>query len=75
MNPSVTEAGSGTAPGCRNVLQEYFHGVWNYTDARRNFWASPTDLLMTPCTAKLYAHKQMRCNKYVSTFVAAEALL
>ena len=31
---------------------------------RCNFRASPTDLLITPCTAKLRAHKQMRYNKY-----------
>ena len=35
-------------------------------NGRSNFRASPTDLLMTPCTAKLQAHKQKRFAKYCS---------
>ena len=35
-------------------------------DGSSNFRASPTDLLMTPCTAKLQAHKQKRFAKYIS---------
>jgi Spo12 family len=50
----------------KNVLQEYQwrNGSRLTLFFRCSFRASPTDLLMTPCTAKLRAHKQMRYNKY-----------
>jgi len=35
-----------------------------FSVGRCKFRGSPTDLLMTPCTAKLRAHKQMRYHKY-----------
>lgn len=44
-------------------------------DDRTNFKASPTDLLMTPCTAKLQAHKQKRFAKYVPLVIRGQGLI
>lgn len=59
MNSAVFAAG----PVRKNILQEYNNDFYASTNGSNNFRASPTDLLMTPCTAKLQAHKQKRYNK------------
>lgn len=63
MNTTVQQS-RATAPLRKNILQEYLPLGGVGVDGRCNFRASPTDLLMTPCTAKLHAHKQMRYSKY-----------